>query len=106
MLYCADRCCLQNHSNKICLITLAPTHPVIADNLKVTNVNFEVSKKLDRKSNKTSGKSKKGGQLLDPASLLARDWEAEVRFWAEARQAAFAFEVNHEALAQMAAFFP
>ena len=44
--------------------------------------------------------------LADPASLLARDWEAEVRFWAEARQAAFAFEVNHEALAQMAAFFP
>lgn len=60
-----------NHSNKICLITLAPSHPVIANNLKVTKVNFEVSKKLDRKSNKTSGKSKKGGQLLDPASLLA-----------------------------------
>lgn len=44
--------------------------------------------------------------LADPASLLARDWEAEVRLWAEARQAAFAFETNHEVLAQFAAFFP
>ena len=60
-----------NHSNKICLITLAPTHPVIASNLKVNKVNFEVSKKIDRKSNKTSGKSKKGGQALEHSSILA-----------------------------------
>lgn len=59
-----------NHSNKICLITLAPTHPVIASNLKVNKVNFEVSKKIDRKSNKTSGKSKKGGQALQDDSIL------------------------------------
>ena len=60
-----------NHSNKICLITVAPTHPVIADKLRVNKVNFEVSKKIDRKSNKTSGKSKKGGQALEHSSILA-----------------------------------
>ena len=60
-----------NHSNKICLITLAPTHPVLAKNLSITKVNFEVSKKVDRKSNKTSGKSKKGGQTLETTSILA-----------------------------------
>ena len=60
-----------NHSNKICLVTLAPSHPVIANNLTVKKVNFEVSKKVDRKSNKTTGKSKKGGQLLEPISVLA-----------------------------------
>ena len=60
-----------NHSNRICLITLAPTHPVIARGLKITKVNFEVSKKTDRKSNKTSGKSKKGGQTLEHTSILA-----------------------------------
>ena len=60
-----------NHSNKICLITLAPTHPVIANKLRVSKVNFEVSKKIDRKSNKTSGKSKKGGQALEHSSILA-----------------------------------
>ena len=60
-----------NHSNKICLITLAPTHPVLAHNLSINKVNFEVSKKVDRKSNKTSGKSKKGGQALETTSVLA-----------------------------------
>lgn len=60
-----------NHSNKICLITLAPTHPVLANKLVIKKVNFEVSKKVDRKSNKTSGKSKKGGQILEPTSVLA-----------------------------------
>jgi len=60
-----------NHSNKICLITLAPSHPVLANKLEIKKVNFEVSKKVDRKSNKTSGKSKKGGQVLEPTSILA-----------------------------------
>jgi len=60
-----------NHSNKICLITLAPSHPVLANKLVIKKVNFEVSKNVDRKSNKTSGKSKKGGQLLEPISVLA-----------------------------------
>ena len=60
-----------NHSNRICLISLAPTHPVIARGLKIVRVNFEVSKKTDRKANKTSGKSKKGGQTLEHTSILA-----------------------------------
>jgi len=60
-----------NHSNKICLITLAPSHPVLANKLEIKKVNFEVSKKVDRKTNKTSGKSKKGGQILEPTSVLA-----------------------------------
>jgi len=60
-----------NHSNKICLITLAPSHPILANKLNIKRVNFEVSKKVDRKSNKTSGKSKKGGQVLEPTSVLA-----------------------------------
>lgn len=60
-----------NHSNRICLITLAPTHPVITRGLKITNINFEVNKKTDRKANKTSGKSKKGGQTLEHTSILA-----------------------------------
>ena len=60
-----------NHSNKICLITLAPSHPVLRKNLIIKKVNFEVSKKVDRKTNKTTGKSKKGGQVLEPISILA-----------------------------------
>jgi len=60
-----------NHSNKICLITLSPTHPVISKKLEVKKVNFEISAKIDRKSNKTTGKSKKGGQALETTSILA-----------------------------------
>jgi len=60
-----------NHSNKICLITLAPSHPVLRKKLIIKKVNFEVSKKVDRKTNKTTGKSKKGGQVLEPISILA-----------------------------------
>ena len=77
-LYCLDEdrarsqdILVLNHSNRICLITLAPSHPVIANKLHIKKVNFEVSKKVDRKSNKTSGKSKKGGQALEHNSILA-----------------------------------
>jgi len=59
------------HSNKICVICLAPSHPVLKDNLKITKVNLDVSKNIDRKANKTSGKSKKGGQNLQNDSILA-----------------------------------
>ena len=58
------------HSNKICLVALAPSHPIVKDNLVIDKVNLDVSKNIDRKSNKTSGKSKKGGQALQDDSIL------------------------------------
>ena len=58
------------HSNKICLISLAPSHPVIRNRLVIDKVNLDVSKNIDRKTNKTSGKSKKGGQALQNDSIL------------------------------------
>merc|ERR1712088_666699 len=58
------------HSNKICLVALAPSHPILKDNLVIDKVNLDVSKNIDRKSNKTSGKSKKGGQALQDDSIL------------------------------------
>ena len=42
---------------------------VISKKLEVKKVNFEISEKIDRKSNKTTGKSKKGGQALDTTSI-------------------------------------
>lgn len=30
------------HSNKICLVTLAPTHPIILEDLVILNVDFQV----------------------------------------------------------------
>ena len=58
------------HSNKICLISLAPSHPIIRNRLVIDKVNLDVSKNIDRKNNKTSGKSKKGGQALQNDSIL------------------------------------
>lgn len=30
------------HSNKVCLITLAPSHPIITENLNISSINFQV----------------------------------------------------------------
>jgi len=60
------------HSNRVCLITLAPTHPVIAQKLKVSSVSFKVTDKLDRGDNKVSGKRKRGAQWLNSESMLCK----------------------------------
>ncbi|KAL8577016.1 hypothetical protein ACOMHN_065620 [Nucella lapillus] len=55
--------CILTHSNKICIVTLAPSHPVLAGKKEVTKVNFNVGG-ANRLDNKTSGKSKRGAQWL------------------------------------------
>jgi Glycine cleavage H-protein len=62
--------CVLFHSNKICLITLAPTHPIIALKKEVIKFNFEVSRNVDRRLNKVSGKGKHGAQILQPNSVI------------------------------------
>lgn len=62
--------CVLLHSNKICLITLAPSHPVIKEKKKIKKLDFQVSNKLDRLENKVSGKGKKGGQYMQSDSIL------------------------------------
>jgi hypothetical protein len=62
--------CLLVHSNRISLITLAPSHPILAEGLTVNSIDCAVTKKLDRKNNKAVGKSKKGGQNLSKDSVV------------------------------------
>jgi hypothetical protein len=62
--------CLLVHSNRIALITLAPSHPVLEQGLVVKSVDCTINKRLDRKDNKAVGKSKKGGQNLFKDSVL------------------------------------
>uniref|UniRef100_T1JEP8 Protein Abitram n=1 Tax=Strigamia maritima TaxID=126957 RepID=T1JEP8_STRMM len=62
--------CLLFHSNRICVICIAPTHPLIAENKSIEKVNFQVTEKVNRLENKVSGKSKKGGQWLTEDSPL------------------------------------
>ena len=61
------------HSNRICLVSLAPNHPIITTRQKIVSLEFEVGNKrkpTDRLSNKVSGKGKKGGQSVDEKAIL------------------------------------
>ena len=61
------------HSNRICLVSLAPNHPIITTHQKIVSLEFEVGNKrkpTDRLSNKVSGKGKKGGQSVDEKAIL------------------------------------
>ncbi|XP_025095129.1 protein Simiate-like isoform X2 [Pomacea canaliculata] len=61
--------CILIHSNRICIVTLAPSHPILEKKKKVTGVNFNVGK-VNRLDNKVSGKGKRGAQWLGPSSTL------------------------------------
>lgn len=56
------------HSNRICLIGLAPGH--VAFERKIKSLSFEVGK-IDRSQNQVSGKKKSGGMIIQPSSTLA-----------------------------------
>lgn len=62
--------CVLVHSNRICIVTLAPTHPVIASRKTISKVNFQVADKTNRLQNTVQGKRKHGAQTLNPMSIL------------------------------------
>jgi len=77
--------CVLFHSNRVSLITLAPSHPVLTQGLRVLKVDFEASEsggghvsnkfkrkndKTNRLKNKVTGKRKRGAQELHRRSLL------------------------------------
>lgn len=56
------------HSNRVCLICLAPEHSVLKNGIK--SISFDIGN-LDRSQNQVSGKGKKGGMALQQDSTLA-----------------------------------
>ncbi|XP_078571322.1 protein Abitram-like [Branchiostoma floridae x Branchiostoma japonicum] len=66
-----DLCILQ-HSNKVCIVTLAASHPLMADGKTVARVDFQVTEKVNRLDNKVIGKGKRGAQWLQESSPLCR----------------------------------
>ena len=44
------------HTNRICLVSLAPNHPVIREKKSIKNLDFDVSKNCNRLKNFVSGK--------------------------------------------------
>ncbi|KAL2080050.1 hypothetical protein ACEWY4_023843 [Coilia grayii] len=68
---CEDHCILQ-HSNRICVITLAETHPILQNGQSIKSINYQISAGCSRLNNKVSGKSKRGGQFLTEYAPLCR----------------------------------
>ncbi|XP_023163619.1 protein Abitram [Drosophila hydei] len=56
------------HSNRICLICLAPTHPAFSEG--IASVSYDVGN-IDRSQNVVKGKAKKGGMILQADTTLA-----------------------------------
>ncbi|XP_052095140.1 protein Abitram-like isoform X2 [Mytilus californianus] len=63
--------CILTHSNRICIITLAPSHPVVRDKKTIKQISFKVGG-VDRLNNKVSGKGKRGAQELNAGSPICK----------------------------------
>ncbi|CAM5111240.1 unnamed protein product [Natator depressus] len=68
---CEDHCILQ-HSNRICVITLAEAHPLLQNGKTIKNINYQISANCSRLQNRVSGKSKRGAQFLTELAPLCR----------------------------------
>ncbi|XP_007895759.1 protein Abitram [Callorhinchus milii] len=68
---CEDHCVLQ-HSNRLCVITLAESHPLLQSGRKIQSINYQISANCSRLQNKVTGKSKRGGQFLTELAPLCR----------------------------------
>ncbi|XP_039294824.1 protein Abitram [Nilaparvata lugens] len=62
--------CILFHSNRICVVTLAPSHPIRSMRKSIESLDFQISTSIDRLDNRVSGKSKRGAQRLDVNSAL------------------------------------
>ena len=64
--------CVLFHSNRICLLTLAPSHPIIKQKKTITKFDFQVTEHTNRLNNAVLGKRKKGAQQLQCDSIVCR----------------------------------
>ncbi|TEA36686.1 hypothetical protein DBR06_SOUSAS310091 [Sousa chinensis] len=71
---CEDHCILQ-HSNRICVITLAGSHPVLQSGKVIKSISYQISTNCSRLQNKVSGKFKRKSenvhQLIFSSLLLS-----------------------------------
>ncbi|XP_043268186.1 protein Abitram [Venturia canescens] len=62
--------CIRMHTNRICLISLAPSHALFNKDRKIVKIDFQVTDKLNRANNSVSGKAKHGAQPLHESSKI------------------------------------
>eukprot|EP01088_Endostelium_zonatum_P020131 TRINITY_DN726_c0_g1_i1.p1 TRINITY_DN726_c0_g1~~TRINITY_DN726_c0_g1_i1.p1 ORF type:complete len:218 (-),score=42.22 TRINITY_DN726_c0_g1_i1:723-1376(-) len=58
------------HTNYLCVIGLAPTHPIVKERKKVVSINWAPGRGKDHSQIKLHGKRKRGAVRLDPNSKL------------------------------------
>lgn len=89
--------CLMFHSNRICLVTLAPSHPVITENKTICKIDFTFDGNINRLDTKPLGKFKKGGQRLPKyAPLCAIDCSDGTKYVVTACIPSRLVEINEE----------
>jgi len=85
------------HSNKMLVLTLAPSHPILTQNLTLSSVNYQVSDSLNRLDSKVKGKKKRGGQFLSESSIICEiNCENSQSFRVRAGIVGKLLEVNEE----------
>lgn len=57
--------CILIHSNRLCVLTLAPSHPIVRGDVKIDKVDFQISKNVNRLDNKACGKRKRNAQNVN-----------------------------------------
>uniref|UniRef100_A0A8C9DKC3 Actin binding transcription modulator n=1 Tax=Prolemur simus TaxID=1328070 RepID=A0A8C9DKC3_PROSS len=66
---CEDHCILQ-HSNRICVITLAGSHPVLQSGKTIKSISYQISTNCSRLQNKVSGKFNRKIFLLQKVLVI------------------------------------
>ncbi len=64
------------HSNRLCVVGVAPYHPLVRDKLRISSI--EIPQHMT--DNRVTGKKKKGGMWLEPATILCKVI-TECTFW-------------------------
>lgn len=89
-----DQCVLY-HSNKICVVCIAPSHPIVTDDsIEIESIDFH-NGSFDLSKNKVYGKRKRGGHRLLPESALCQvQCKGDVKFIFRSCVKGYLVEVN------------
>ena len=68
---CKDHC-IPQYSNRICVITLAESHPVLQSGKTIKSIPCQISPNCSRLQNKVSGKFKWGAQFITELAPLCK----------------------------------
>ncbi|OQV17676.1 putative Protein Simiate [Hypsibius exemplaris] len=66
----SEDCCLFIHTNRLCVLALAPSHPIYRLHQTPVSVTFQISDGTDRSLSHAQGARKKGAQFLTEGACV------------------------------------